>query len=199
MAQRGWRIDLDRCVGCSACVVACKSENKTSEEAVMAVDRAGRPKHMAYRWVVTQDTGFFPAVQRRFVSMACNHCANPACLNACPLSDSADPSNPDNVIVKRASDGVVLIDQERCNGCRYCISACPYGAPQFNDATSRVEKCTMCAHRTENGYEPACVQTCIGGALHYIEDFAATPGAGAPADFGNPGYTRPSIVFGRTE
>jgi Fe-S-cluster-containing dehydrogenase component len=80
-------------------------------------------------------------------------------MGACPV----------NAISKRKSDGIVLIDQDKCIGCRRCIWACPYGAPRFNLTTKKAEKCTFCVHRIDTGLQPACVTTCVGDALHFGE------------------------------
>ncbi|GAB4297436.1 MAG: dimethylsulfoxide reductase subunit B [Myxococcota bacterium] len=198
MAQRGWQIHLNRCIGCGACSMACKAENNTypRSSAEVKVDKAGRIIHTSYRWVVKKESGYYPQPKCTFVTMACNHCEHPACLAACPLSDINDPSNENNVIVKRSSDGVVLINQETCIGCKYCMGACPYGAPQFNPVTGKVEKCTFCNHRVEKGFLPACVQTCVGRALDVLDDFSGqTSGANAPDGFAPSSMTKPSVAF----
>jgi len=88
--------------------------------------------------------------------MSCMHCANPACEKVCPTG----------AIRKRAEDGVVLVDQSRCIGCRYCASACPFGAPQFEPGGTMI-KCDMCPDRLAEGKQPACAATCPTGALHF--------------------------------
>jgi Fe-S-cluster-containing dehydrogenase component len=197
MAQRGWLIDLNRCIGCESCTVACKAEWNTFPEASPLRFQRGlqSPRHLSYRWVVAVDGGAYPRPSRVFVTSACNHCEKPACMAACPLSDATDPANPRNVITKRA-DGVVLINQETCIGCKYCLWACPYGAPQFNEVTRKVEKCTLCVHRLDAGLLPACVTTCVGRALRFEEDFdLARSGEGAPPGFADPALTRPAVRF----
>jgi Fe-S-cluster-containing dehydrogenase component len=196
MAQIGWKINLDRCIGCTACMVACKAENNTyPTTSPLELDRAGRAKHVSYRWVVEQESGEYPSPKRLFVTVACNHCIEPACIAACPLSDDDDPGNPANVIVKRASDGIVLLDVDSCIGCRYCEAACPYGAPQFNPVTKKVEKCTACVHRLGQGFQPACVSTCVGGALELVADFSGVPGNKAPPGFAPASLTKPAVEF----
>jgi Fe-S-cluster-containing dehydrogenase component len=112
------------------------------------------------------------------------------------VSDVNDPSNESNAIFKRASDGIVLINQDVCIGCKNCIQACPYGAPQFNSQTEKVEKCTFCVHRLEAGFLPACVTTCVGNALHLVEDFEVNEsGKNKPDGFANPALTVPSVKF----
>lgn len=191
MGQRGWLIDLGRCIGCHSCTVACKSEQNTTPLTSPLLFKGGnpqRPLHVSYRWVVVQEGGTYPDVWRTFVTSACNHCQTPACLNSCPV----------NAISKRPSDGIVLIDQERCIGCRYCVWACPYGAPQWNEVTQRVEKCTMCVERIDQGLDPACTTTCVGKALTYVPDFdPAESGRNAPDGFADPALTIPSTRFAK--
>lgn len=188
MAQRGWVIDLGRCIGCHSCTVACKAEQNTAPSNSPLLFKGGslqRPLHLSYRWVVVQEGGTYPNVWRTFVTSACNHCREPACIEACPVDG----------ISKRA-DGVVLIDQEKCIGCKYCLWACPYGAPQWNEITQKVEKCTMCVDRLDKGLQPACVTTCVGKALTYVPDFdSRRSGESAPDGFANPATTIPSVRF----
>ena len=183
--QLGWVIDLTRCTGCHACSVACKAENNTPPGTGPLTIRNGKPVGVNYRRVFEREAGTYPAVSRTFVTMSCNHCKEPACLESCPVG----------AITKRASDGVVLIDQAACIGCKYCVWACPYGAPQFNEATSKVEKCTLCVHRLDAGLQPACVTTCTGRALTLESFDSARSGEGAPAGFAHPKFTIPSTRF----
>ena len=189
MAQYGWILKLDKCIGCESCTVACKAENNTAPQiSPLQLKRDTIPIHTSYRWVVFKESGTYPDVSKIFVTSACNHCANPACLAACPTSPKA--------ITKRDSDGIVLIDQDLCIGCKYCIWACPYGAPQFNAVTEKVEKCTLCVHRVTEGLQPSCVTTCVGEALEFTTDFSAVDsGADRPDGFASPALTTPSIKF----
>ena len=170
MPKVGWIIDLTKCIGCHACYVACKAENRT-------------PLRTDWRKVIMRESGPFPAVKREFISLACHHCDQPACLKSCPTG----------AITKRA-DGVVLIDQAKCNGCRYCTFACPYGAPRIDTDTGKVSKCTMCVHRLDAGLQPACATTCLTGAITFVADATGTTGA-RPADFHDPALTKPNIQF----
>ena len=177
MVQKGFYLDLNRCIGCRACVIACKAENNT-------------PLDMNYRWVAAIEGGVFASASnpplKYFVSTACNHCEDPACLPSCPVG----------AITKRESDGVVFIDSDKCTGCKRCMWACPYGAPQFNETTKKVEKCHMCKHRLDADLLPACVATCVGKALSN-DDLSTIEGMpGATAQIGgmpNPSMTNPSI------
>ncbi len=186
MAQYGWTIDLTRCVGCHACAVSCKAENNTAPQMSPLTVRNGRASAVNYRRVLYRDGGIYPNVTRTFVTMACHHCYEPACLKACPVG----------AISKRASDGIVLIDYDKCVGCKYCLWACPYGSPQFNETTKKVEKCTFCVHLIDAGLDPACVSTCVGRALNYVTAFnQAQSGLGAPAGFAPAAYTLPAVLF----
>ena len=205
MAQLGWLIDLDKCTGCDSCTIACKSENNTRPLSSPMPSKNGRgvlPDHVSYRWVVKQEEGVYPLPRLTFTTSACNHCEHPGCLASCPKADVNDPHNENNAIFKRAEDGVVLINQNVCIGCRNCIHACPYGAPQFNTSTELVEKCTFCIHRLYDSagqrtdFQPACVTTCVGNALHLVEDFdRSASGQNAPTGFAEPSYTIPSTRF----
>lgn len=187
MAQLGWVIDLTLCTGCHACSVACKAENNTAPQAGPLQMRNGKPIGLHYRRVLSVDEGTYPTVKRTFVTMACHHCKEPSCLKSCPVG----------AISKRASDGVVLIDQSLCIGCKYCTWACPYGAPQYNEATQKVEKCTLCVQRLDAGLQPACVTTCTGRALTLETFDSARSGENAPPRFANADYTVPSVRFTR--
>ncbi|HXH60495.1 MAG TPA: 4Fe-4S dicluster domain-containing protein [Fimbriimonadaceae bacterium] len=139
--QYGFVIDQESCIGCHACTVACKAEN-------------GVPVGDFRTWVKYVDAGKFPEVKRHFLVQRCNHCTNPPCVAICPV----------NALTKRA-DGIVDVDRDACIGCRACMQACPYDALYMNDDLKAVEKCHFCAHRVEQGMEPACVTVCPVGAI----------------------------------
>lgn len=177
--QRGWQIDLSRCIGCRSCEVSCIMEMNTGPD-------------LRFRRVLPVESGSFPNNSRLFVTMSCFHCAHPACMRACPVG----------AITKDPDDGVVLIDNDACIGCKRCVWACPYGAPQFNEVTQKVEKCTFCKHRVGDNADPdnipACVATCLGKALTFgrmgdtIQPQANDP---VPAGYANPALTNPSVRF----
>ncbi len=179
MAQRGWQIDLTRCIGCSSCTLACKFENNTYMP-------GPKEKHapVNYRIVVHQEGGYYPNPTLKHISMACMHCADPACEKSCP----------NGAISKRASDGIVTIDSAVCVGCRRCEWSCPYGAPQFNGTNGKMEKCHFCMNRVDAGLQPACVQTCVGKALTMVVDITSTGGA-LPPRFAPTTLTNPSVLF----
>ena len=137
-------IDLDRCIGCHGCHVACKQENNVS---------------LGLYWnqvVNIGPSGTFPNVEMYFLPTLCQECENPPCVTVCPTKASY-----------QRADGVVLIDRAKCIGCKLCMKACPYGARSYNTETKVVEKCTTCAHLTDSGEKPACVKNCVGKARLY--------------------------------
>lgn len=145
--QYGFLIDHERCIGCHACTVACKSENDV-------------PVSNFRTWVKYQEKGRFPAVKRHFAVLRCNHCNKPPCVEICPV----------NALEKRA-DGIVDLDRDACIGCRACMQGCPYDAIYLNEDSGSAEKCHYCAHRVEQGLQPACVVVCpeqaiVSGDLH---------------------------------
>ncbi len=139
--------DLNRCIGCLACSVACKMENNVPPGIFYNhVERIGpNPKF---------DGAGFPDVEMYFLPLMCQHCSDPECISVCPTEASY-----------RADDGTVLIDADKCDGCQLCIDACPYGLRYYNDRENIVEKCTLCNHRVADGKEPMCVTQCVGRAL----------------------------------
>jgi molybdopterin-containing oxidoreductase family iron-sulfur binding subunit len=172
MAVRmGMVVDLSRCMGCHSCAVACKVENNL-------------PNNTWWNRVTTdgggaQDSpgGIYPNVYRQHVTIACQHCENPACTRVCPVGAT----------YKREEDGVVFQDYDKCIGCRMCMAACPYtGVRSFNweepayrmefpvgdkdipqHQKHTVEKCTLCSHRLARGEEPACIDACPAWARYF--------------------------------
>jgi len=134
--------------------------------------------------VIERESGAYPVPVREFISTGCNHCDSPACIASCP----------EDAISKRAADGIVLIDQDKCIGCRYCTFACPYGAPRIDSSTGKVSKCTMCVHRIDAGLNPACSDACLTGALQYQGDFTGST-TSKPSGFVDPSLTGPNIDF----
>ncbi|MFH1491469.1 MAG: 4Fe-4S dicluster domain-containing protein [Pseudomonadota bacterium] len=141
--QIGFDFEVDRCVQCHACEVACRSLH------------AAEPG-IKWRRVTNLWGGSYPDLVSKTLSLSCLHCGEPACEAACPT----------NAIRKRAEDGIVVVDQSRCIGCRTCFLACPFGVPQFG-ADGKMQKCDLCVDRLAQGKEPACVATCPADAIHY--------------------------------
>jgi Fe-S-cluster-containing dehydrogenase component/DMSO reductase anchor subunit len=159
VTQRGFVLDLDRCTGCGACVIACTIENSPTEG-------------IAWRAIATYNRQRSPGAPVFHYSLACNHCLEPACMEGCPAA----------AYTKDPVTGAVLIDQDRCIGCRYCGWVCPYDAPRFDAIGGVMEKCTLCDHRLAEGLEPACVVACPVDALGFeaVESLSAVSRDGFP-------------------
>ena len=172
----GMVIDLQRCILCRSCTIACKQENKT-------------PPGMLYNPVLEEETGEYPKVGRRWFPRPCNHCDRPACLEACPEK-----------AVKKRDDGIVYIDRDICKGVQACVASCPYGVPVYDEGAQyhdgkgawsetaspelglmakpgalvwkgKSRKCTFCLHKQDESGNyvnlPACAKTCMGKAIRF--------------------------------
>lgn len=151
-------IDISRCSICYACQAACKDEfvgNLYPPYSYTQTDR-----EPAWIKVSEIEKGKYPHVKVYPTPVLCMHCDNAPCIDACPIP---------NCIYKTES-GVVIIDPSKCNGCRSCIDACPYGAIVFNDDRNICQKCTLCNHRLEEGKEPACVDACPSSVFLFGEE-----------------------------
>jgi len=162
----GLVIDLDTCVGCQACVTNCKEWNTGGHMAPLTdIDAYGaEPDGVWFNRVHTyeQTTGCGSSRTVHF-PRSCLHCEQPACVSVCPTGAS----------YKRTSDGIVLVDEDKCIGCKLCSWACPYGAREFDTDVGVMKKCTLCVDRIYNqnlpevDRVPACVATCPTGARHF--------------------------------
>lgn len=135
----GFLVKPHNCLNCQACVEACRKFNKTPES---------RP---ARRHI----TKYEKDGEALFVSTSCMHCEEPACASVCPAG-----------AIKKAEDGVVYVDKDRCIGCKYCYQACPFGVPTYSSAA--MDKCDCCTlGGTRPGNAPRCAEACKFGALHF--------------------------------
>ncbi len=139
-------VDLDRCFGCFTCEVACKQENDSPKSRLIHVE-------------TTIPTRISRNVRTYYIPRLCLHCRRPSCLIVCPVK-----------AISKRKDGIVLVDEKKCIGCKYCVWACPYGLMQFNSEKEVAEKCTMCTQRIDNGLEPACVRNCPAKALRLSDE-----------------------------
>ena len=158
----GMVVDLKLCIGCNTCVIGCKMRN-------------GTPKGIFWNKVLEEEVGTFPQARRVFWPVRCMQCEDPACLDVCPTGATY-----------QREDKLVLIDGNKCVGCKACILACPYDARSLWDGkgsyfgngltpyeerllpkhvAGAVQKCDFCSSRLDEGMQPSCVETCLTGAL----------------------------------
>ena len=164
MTRYGMVIDLRRCIGCDTCTIACKATNATS-------------RGIMWNRVLKYETGKYPDSKLNFLPITCMHCQEPECEKVCPTGATT-----------RREDGIVIVDRDKCIGCRYCMVACPYAAryffdesrtyyPQYTTAYEKmkqedrelgtVQKCDFCLERVEQGLQPACVVACPTSARFF--------------------------------
>lgn len=169
MSKFGIIVNVDKCVGCHACAIACKEENRVAPG--IFYERVHRSE----------------SIEKNVISyfrLSCMHCEDPACMKVCPAK-----------AISHGPAGEVLVDHKKCIGCRMCAAACPYGAPMFNAdglgekdwfggkmplapaperewvvrTPGKAEHCTLCTHKTSKGEKPACVEACGIGALLFVD------------------------------
>ena len=176
MTHKTLVIDLDRCIGCFACELACKQENNV-------------PLGVHYNKVLSiGPMGKFPDLTQYFLPTVCQHCKDAPCVKVCPTGATY-----------QTEDGQVLVNKEKCIGCKMCANACPYDVPVFNTegrtsyfgdkqplvvrpakphterTPGKAEHCTLCVHRTERGLLPACVEACGIHAMKIVDYDNPTP------------------------
>jgi Fe-S-cluster-containing dehydrogenase component len=160
-------IDIEKCIGCGMCAKACKLENDVPQEPFFY-------RSWVEQYILKNDgslsvqspnggiDGFTQTVPESeifktfFVPKMCNHCAKSPCVQVCPVGATYE-----------SPEGVVLVDEKYCIGCRYCIQACPYGCRYLHPVKQTVDKCTLCYHRLKKGMAPACFEVCPTGARIY--------------------------------
>jgi Fe-S-cluster-containing dehydrogenase component len=163
----GLLYDATLCIGCKACVAACKEANNNPPEFSTEdklwdtpLDTSGYTFNIIKMYrngsMQTKDAevdGF------AFMKTSCMHCADPSCVSACPVS----------AMIKDPVTGIVAYDPDICVGCRYCVVACPFGIPkyQYDSPTGKIGKCELCRHRYEDGHYSACAEVCPTGATLY--------------------------------
>ncbi len=135
-------VDTRRCVACSACSIACKTENDL-------------PDGGFRDWITTEVQGTFPGLSMEIRSERCNHCSEAPCVDACPTGASHVQEG-----------GVVMVNAQKCTGCKACIASCAYGARYVHPA-GYVDKCTFCLHRVKTGRTTACVEVCPTRSLTF--------------------------------
>ena len=147
MARYGMVIDLSQCTACYCCFTACKDEFWDNDYPPYS---AAQPR-LGQFWMnlSKKERGEYPYIKVAYMPILCQHCDNAPCIAACKAG----------AIYKR-DDGIVIIDPEKCTGSRQCVDACPYGVIYWHDEKNVAQKCTLCAHRLDEGKIPRCVQVC---------------------------------------
>ncbi len=156
----GFYFDTTRCIGCCTCMIACKGKNQLEPGT-------------NFRTVEHYEIGKYPDATVTHMSLSCQHCENPACLSACAAG-----------AIYKNDDGIVLIDQEMCDGCGMCVEICPYHAPQIVPELGKAGKCDSCVALRAKGENPACVDACLTRCLMFgdVEELKATYGADLVSD-----------------
>jgi len=142
-------VNIERCLGCKSCELACALAHSKSKVLEEALAESPKPK----RRVSVEVAGEFA------VPIQCRHCEDAPCITVCPT----------DAIHRREDNGPVLIEQNKCVGCKFCLAACPFGVIDVSRDGKAVSKCDLCIERTEIGQEPACVSSCPTGALEFGE------------------------------
>ncbi|MCX6064695.1 MAG: dimethylsulfoxide reductase subunit B [Chloroflexi bacterium] len=181
--QLGFYFDASLCTGCKVCQVACQDKNHLPPEIIWrkVVQYGGG------NWIPQGDIHVPNNLGIVSLSAACMHCDQPTCMQVCPTA-----------AISKRSDGVVLIDQSKCIGCRYCQWACPYDAPRFDEAAGVMTKCTFCEDLLGKGENPACVDACVMRAIKFgeMDELRAKYGnVNAVEPLPEAKYTMPSLVI----
>lgn len=162
-------IDLNRCIKCKSCEMACNEYYHLS-----GVHR---------RTVVSYESE--STAEKVHLSISCNHCKNPVCVMVCP----------ENNFQKR-QDGIVVHNSFNCKSCQRCVQACPFHAPKLNPKTNRVDKCNFCVERIDQGLKPVCVESCITGGLSIMKvDSNTRVSTNDHGDIPIANYTNPSLFI----
>jgi tetrathionate reductase subunit B len=148
MARYGLLIDLIACIGCKACMTVCKGNHN-----IPCGEYEGREYYRL--WPEEKEVGGYPYVIRNLTPWLCMQCFDPPCVEVCPISGA---------LVQR-DDGIVVVDESLCNGCKRCLAACPYEALYFRQDKSVVDKCDLCVENIEEGLVPECVKACPTDAI----------------------------------
>ncbi len=181
--QYAFYFNSNLCTGCKACQVACKDK----WDLKVGVTWRRVVEYSGGEWTPNPDGTYSQSVVGYYVSLACNHCQNPLCVDVCPTT-----------AMSKRDDGVVIIDTNNCIGCRYCQWVCPYGAPQFDSERGVMTKCNFCYDALDTGGQPSCVAACPSRALDFGEREALQAKYGhvqEVAPLPSASITDPSIVI----
>jgi formate dehydrogenase iron-sulfur subunit len=161
MSERvGFFTDTSVCIGCKACEVACKEWNDVPEDGLdftgHSYDNTGALGADTWRHVAFVEQGRDGSMRWLMSSDVCKHCTSAACLEVCPTG-----------ALFRTEFGTVVVQQDICNGCGYCVPACPYGVIDRREEDGRAHKCTLCYDRLKDGMTPACAQACPTESIQF--------------------------------
>ena len=176
MRRFGWKMNLESCTGCGACVQACRL-------AAGGADGAGYRRLRSH--LVERSFG----AEFRRISSACYHCDAPACMDLCP-SGAIARDNEVGAVTVATTPGA----PNECVGCGFCVEACPHGSPRLDPVDGKMRKCDFCADRLKSGGKPVCVEACPTGSLG-VEPALAECCGSPPLGFSRGGRTRPCIFF----
>ena len=167
--RMGFFTDSSLCIGCKACEVACKEWNQVPDDGLLFTGESydntkelgcNSWRHVAFieqtREVAVPGDGGGPATRWLMASDVCKHCSNAACLDVCPTG-----------AITRTEFGTVVVQPDVCNGCGYCVSACPFGVLERRPEDGRVWKCTLCYDRLREDMEPACAKACPTKSIQF--------------------------------
>lgn len=183
MKQPAFYFDASRCIGCKACMIACKDKN----DLPVGLNWRRVVEYTGGDWVLEGDSAYRHDIFSYYVSIACNHCEKPICVESCPTTATHKDAN-----------GIVWVDQDKCIGCRYCEWSCPYHAPQYSSESGRMTKCDMCRDLLAEGKMPACVSACPSRALGFgeMEELKKNPGMTLEvAPLPSISMTKPALVI----
>lgn len=157
MGKKTFLIDVDKCSGCELCTIACKDEHVGNSYSPWTKSQPDT----GHFWMRVQpvERGRIPRVRMSYLPLLCQHCANAACMKACPED-----------AIRRRDDGLVWIEPEKCTACGLCQEACPYGVIYMNAELGVAQKCTGCAHRVDAGSPPRCVEICPHEAIVFADE-----------------------------
>ena len=176
-------LDTQICTGCKTCMIACKDKN----DLPMGVRWRRVVEFAGGDWDRLEDGTFSQNVFAYYISVSCNHCQDPICVQVCP-----------STAMNQDDHGIVTVNSQKCLGCRYCEWACPYSAPQFDEALGQMTKCDFCREELERGGVPACVAGCPTRALQFgeFDELAARHCAGRlMAPLPPPVITEPNFIL----
>ncbi len=161
MSEKIMLIDVSKCTACRGCQIACKQWNKLGVEPTEQRGTHQNPPDLSpLTWNLVRFTEIpmkDGGMRWLFRKDNCMHCTDAACQKACPVPGA----------IFKTAEGAVVIDKEKCIGCKYCVNVCPFEVPRFDSAANKVSKCTLCWDRTSHGQQPACAKACAPGAVTF--------------------------------